>query len=328
VSATPPSDDRSELDRLREENAFLRAVLQYAGDVIVTTDTTGAISGWSGGAERVLGYEKAEVLGRPASFLYVDPTIRRTLAERLRAKRGAPLWDQEVQVRRKDGRKVWLSLTLADLYDGAGRRIGAVGTSRDVTERKRMERDLKRLSTTDRLTGLYNQAHFFSRLEVEKERAARLQHGLLLVLFDLDRFKEENDRHGHEAGDRTLRLVGGLIFQSIRKEVDAGFRYGGDEFCVIMPGSTVEGGLVFCERLRAAIAAAGGGVTASIGVAAYDATDPSQKLVQEADLAMYRAKRAGGDRICVSGRPEVAWREGVCVPAPAPDGATEGAVAR
>jgi diguanylate cyclase (GGDEF)-like protein/PAS domain S-box-containing protein len=306
-----PSDDRdAELQALRAENAWLRAVLHHASDILMTTDFAGRITEWSGGAEKILGYTRAEVLGRPASAFYVEPETRRQLVQRLRERGGEPLLDQEVQVRRKDGRKVWISLSIAELRDAKGRRIGTVGVSKDITERKRLERDLRRLSTTDKLTGLYNQAHFFGKLEIEKERAVRLGNALVLLLFDLDHFKQHNDRFGHEAGDRLLRSVGGIIFQSIRKEVDSGFRYGGDEFCVLLPGSTIDGGLVFAERVRAAIAAASDvGVTASLGLCAFDPDDRGLQLVKAADLAMYCAKRSGGNRICVHGRAG-AWRAG------------------
>ncbi len=319
-----PDRGSAELKRLREENAFLRSVLRYAGDILITTDTRGRITEWSGGAEKILGWSKEEVLGTPVAALYVEPRTRRALVGRLRVPRGKgePLLDEEVLVRRKDGRRIWLSLTLTILHDAEGRRIGTVGVSKEITERKRMERELRRLSRTDKLTGLYNQAHFFAKLEVEKERALRLGHALALVLFDLDRFKDYNDQNGHEAGDKVLRLVGSIVFQSIRKEVDSGFRYGGDEFCCLIPGSGVEGGLVFAERVRSLIEAAHvGHVTASMGVVAHDPAASGLQIVKAADFAMYCAKRAGGNRICVHGR-EGAWRDGQPLPpaaVPAPD---------
>ena len=310
MTVVPPDDRDAELRALRAENAWLRAVVRYASDILITTDVAGRVTDWSGGAEKILGYTKDEMLGRPASLLYVEQETRRALVRKLRERPDEPLLDQEVQVRRKDGRKLWISLSLSDLRDEDGQRIGTVGVSKDITERKRMERELRRLSTTDKLTGLYNQAHFFERLEIEKERALRLGHALVLILFDLDRFKDYNDRHGHEAGDRVLRFVGSVVFQSIRKEVDSGFRYGGDEFCCLLPGSTVEGCVVFAERVRAAVeAGAHDGVTASLGVCAFDPQDRGLQLVKAADAAMYRAKRAGGNRICIHGR-EGAWRAG------------------
>lgn len=309
---TGPADDlETENRRLREENAWLRSVLRYAGDILICTDLHGKLTEWSGGAEKILGWRKDEVLGRSVYEVYVDPETPRELARKLRERPGEPLLDQDVQVRRKDGRKVWLSLSLADLLDGEGRRIGRVGVSKDVTERKRLERELRRLSVTDKLTGLHNQAHFYERLEIEKERAVRLEHGLALVLFDLDGFKEYNDANGHEAGDRVLRSVGGVVINTIRKEVDSGYRYGGDEFCCLLPGSDVAGAVVFAERLRAGIASGdvGASITASIGICVHDVADRAQQIVKAADLAMYRAKRAGGNRICVHGRDEH-WRGG------------------
>ncbi|GIW70905.1 MAG: hypothetical protein KatS3mg102_0447 [Planctomycetota bacterium] len=292
----------AEVERLRAEVDLLRAILRCAGDIIVTADTEGRIVEWSDAAERLLGYRRAEVIGTPVAQLYEDPAVRARLLERLAATGGEPLLDQEVRVRRKDGRSLWLSLSLAELRDRQGRLLGTVGVAKDITERKRLERELRRLTRTDRLTGLYNQAHFFERLEVEKERALRLEHQLALVMFDLDRFKPYNDEHGHQAGDAALRAVGGVIFRQIRKEVDSGFRYGGDEFCLLLPGTDAWGALHSAERVRAGIEALGlGGITASMGIAAFDRERPAQDLLAEADEAMYGAKRAGGNCIAVHG---------------------------
>jgi diguanylate cyclase (GGDEF)-like protein/PAS domain S-box-containing protein len=304
-----------ELERLRAEVAYLRAVVNCAGDIIVTTDREGRIIEWSEGARKALGWERDEMIGRPASSVYVDPGAREALVERLRAQGGAPLVDQEIAVRRKDGKKLWLSLSLAELRGPSGEPIGTVGVAKDVTERRRLERELRRLSVTDKLTGLFNQSQFFESLEVEKERAARLGHALSLVLFDLDRFKEWNDSRGHDEGDRALRAVGSVIFGAIRKEVDTGYRYGGDEFCVLLPGTEPEGAVVFAERIRAGVERLGiGTITASFGVSSYDPRRPARKIVKEADAAMYRAKRAGGNRICIYGRAGVAWAGGRALP--------------
>ena len=98
-----------------------------------------------------------------------------------------------------------------------------------------MERRLRDLAITDDLTGLYNQRHFHERLSQEARRARRLRQKLSLILLDLDGFKAINDRLGHPAGDRILKEFAAAIEISIRKEVDSAFRYGGDEFVVILP---------------------------------------------------------------------------------------------
>jgi diguanylate cyclase (GGDEF)-like protein/PAS domain S-box-containing protein len=314
AGASPASGD--EVARLRAERTYLRAVVERAYDILVATDAEGRMTEFSEGASRALGYARDEVIGRPATMLYVDPRARAALIERVRAAGTGAIVDEELAFRRKDGRKILVSLSLAELRDEAGRVIGAVGVAKDVTERKRLERELRRLSVTDKLTGLYNQSHFYELLEIEKERALRLGHPLSLVLFDLDRFKEWNDNAGHAAGDKALRAVGGVVFGAIRKEVDSGFRYGGDEFCVLLPGTEGDGAIAFAERIRAGVEALGlGGITASVGLAAHDPGARARQIVKAADAAMYRAKRAGGNRICLDGRDGIAYARGVGMPA-------------
>ena len=308
------SELRDQVARLRAELSDLRAILRCAGDIIVTADLDGRITEFSDGAERLLGYGRAEMLGRPAASIYVDPRERERLLEELRAT-GGPLVDREILLRRKDGRVLATSISFAELRDESGRLVGTVGVGKDITERKRLERELKRLSVTDKLTGLFNQSHFFKLLEVEKERAVRLKLPLSLLLSDLDNFKRLNDERGHEEGNRALRAVARVLFEQVRREVDVAFRYGGDEFCVLLPGTTASGALAFAERIRAGIEAlAFGGLTASIGIAQYEPDNPSQAIVGAADAAMYRAKRLGGNRIAIFGRDDVIWAGGLPLP--------------
>jgi diguanylate cyclase (GGDEF)-like protein/PAS domain S-box-containing protein len=298
----------AELDELRREVEHLRAILRCAGDIIVTADPHGRIIEWSEAAARVLGYPAEEMIGAPVDRIYEDPSVRADMLTKLEGLGGEPLVDQEVRVRRADGKVIWLSLSLADLRDGAGELLGTVGVAKDISERKRLERELRRLTRTDRLTGLYNQAHFFERLEIEKERAHRLGHPLSLVYFDLDGFKPFNDTNGHQAGDAVLRKVGGIIFRQIRKEVDSGFRYGGDEFCVLLPGTDVVGALHFAERIRSGVEELGlGEIRTSLGLAELDlARYAIHDLLQDADDAMYAAKARGGNCVAIAGRQPVA----------------------
>ncbi len=104
---------------------------------------------------------------------------------------------------------------------------------RAIRERNALK-ELSRLSITDSLTGLYNQRHFYARLKEEIVRAQRQKHPLALVLLDMDNFKTYNDTHGHLAGDELLQNVGRIINNCIRENVDSGYRYGGDEFAIIL----------------------------------------------------------------------------------------------
>ncbi|UCB44800.1 MAG: sensor domain-containing diguanylate cyclase [Spirochaetota bacterium] len=168
---------------------------------------------------------------------------------------------------------------------------------------------MERISITDGMTELYNYRYFKRRLDYEVVRASRYNHCLSLVLFDVDYFKNYNDTLGHPAGDAALKKVAMILRSMIRKS-DIPVRYGGEEFCVILPEGTTETGLVFAERLRKQIEAyrfereevqPGGTLTVSLGVASFPKhADSAQQLVKEADAALYRAKGLGRNRTCLA----------------------------
>ena len=157
---------------------------------------------------------------------------------------------------------------------------------------------------TDELTGLLNQRACHERLGEEVARADRTGNPLSVVLFDLDHFKQINDTYGHAAGDRALRAVGERLRATVRAD-DTVARFGGEEFALIVAGAGPAQALEAAERTRAAIAEAPvdpGRLSASAGVATYGRDgDNAQDLLEAADRALYRAKRAGRDRTCQAG---------------------------
>jgi two-component system cell cycle response regulator len=175
------------------------------------------------------------------------------------------------------------------------------------------QRKLEEQSITDGLTGLKNRRFFDERLQEEFKRAQRYGDSLSLIMIDLDHFKAVNDRHGHQAGDAVLREAAALMRQSIR-DPDICARYGGEEFAVILPKTHMSGALAVAERIWRALgqkeyevpvsAAAAEGkvkVTASVGLAFYPAKDISsgELLLRFADQALYQAKKAGRNTICL-----------------------------
>ena len=164
---------------------------------------------------------------------------------------------------------------------------------------------LHELTMTDDLTGLYNQRWLLTRLGEEFARAQRHNLALAVLMLDLDRFKEVNDSHGHIFGSAVLRRVGDVLKQGVRG-IDVAVRYGGDEFCVVLPQTTLPGAVAVAERLRATIARSDVGepnepvkVTISIGVSALgecEATD-ARGLLLAADKALYAAKEQGRNRV-------------------------------
>jgi len=170
--------------------------------------------------------------------------------------------------------------------------------SRTLKEKEKLEEEVRRLSITDDLTGLYNHLHFFKTLEAEISRLKRQKTSLSLLMFDLDNFKKYNDLYGHIEGDKVLRKIGEIIKNSIRSNVDTGYRYGGDEFAVILIGASVEQALSIAERIRSSIENAGfRDITVSIGLAEYEEPLDVEVFVKRADDAMYVAKHSGGNRI-------------------------------
>ena len=149
--------------------------------------------------------------------------------------------------------------------------------------------ELERLSITDNLTGLYNQRHFFNRLKEEIDRAERQKHPLSLILLDLDNFKEYNDKYGHLAGDKMLARAGKIIISSIRESVDTAFRYGGDEFAIILVEADDGIAINISERLMRGFKEEGS-LTASIGFATYAKDMKVTDLIEFADRSLYRGK--------------------------------------
>jgi len=159
---------------------------------------------------------------------------------------------------------------------------------RNVSERN-LRKELSWLSMTDSLTGLYNQREFYVRLKQEIMRSVRQKHPLGLILVDLDNFKEYNDRYGHVAGDAVLSSVGRAINKSIREGVDTGYRYGGDEFAVILIDSDRTIADDIGKRIRQAIDE-NGRVGASVGYAIYSDRMSLTEFVSTADSNLYKVK--------------------------------------
>jgi len=183
---------------------------------------------------------------------------------------------------------------------------------RDITDRKQVEKALRdserryrELSTIDGLTQLYNSRHFYHQLKIEIERADRYGHPLTLLLFDLDNFKAFNDTYGHIEGDRVLSGLGRVV-KSCLRQTDSAYRYGGEEFTVLLPMTSGTDGAVTAERIRTEfrkenIAPSPGQdvhMTVSIGVAQYKPQEEMQAFVHRVDQLMYQAKKNGKDRVC------------------------------
>lgn len=205
---------------------------------------------------------------------------------------------------RKDGEPITVGMTVTPM-ERKGLLIGAVVVFRDIGERKRMEAELHAMATTDPLTGLPNRRYFLSRLDQEAARLQRFDDTeCALLMLDLDHFKQVNDSHGHAAGDRILTHFAEVIRTSLRKTDFAG-RLGGEEFAILLMGTTPEDAAEFADRLRKRVkdeTISHDGtrirITVSIGVTPLLPQDTSIDItLARADAALYRAKAGGRNRI-------------------------------
>jgi diguanylate cyclase (GGDEF)-like protein len=199
------------------------------------------------------------------------------------------------------------------LFDLQARLIAAQRVTDLHAELDRHRAELAHLARHDPLTGLGNRRSLQQDLEVLHARSRRYGRRFALAMCDIDRFKSYNDTHGHQAGDQALRAVATTIARELRGG-DSVYRYGGEEFLLVLPEQTLETALIAVERVRSAVErlaipqpAAGpdGRLTLSAGIAAFDPGEAptAEALLGQADAALYRAKSAGRNQIALANSP-------------------------
>lgn len=173
-----------------------------------------------------------------------------------------------------------------------------------VLRERAMREKLERLAITDDLTKLFNARHFYNKLTSEIDRANRYGHPLTLLMLDIDFFKVYNDTYGHLEGNTVLSRLGQIIRQGLRR-LDTAYRYGGEEFTVILPETDGANAYHAARRLSEAIGKEiffptgdkGVGITVSIGIAQYRPEEEMEAFIKRADMAMYESKKCGRNRI-------------------------------
>jgi diguanylate cyclase (GGDEF)-like protein/PAS domain S-box-containing protein len=216
------------------------------------------------------------------------------------------------RTRHRDGKDIWIESALRVTRNPATGAIdGVVAISRDVSNQKEAERELKYLATIDGLTGIANRRRFDEELESEWKRARRETTSLSLLLIDVDSFKKFNDQYGHQAGDACLRSIGQVLIAQTRRPGDLAARYGGEEFALLLPETDAPGCEHIAESIRRSLADLSivhesnvptKKVTVSIGGAIISPNGgSSSSLVEAADRALYSAKDSGRDRLILSG---------------------------
>jgi diguanylate cyclase (GGDEF)-like protein/PAS domain S-box-containing protein len=292
--------DRVEVRRLVEESEQrFRSLFEHNTDAVFAFDLVGRFTMVNPATQVLTGYTAEELFGSSFSMLVHPDDLDRTAAHFDRAVAG-DAQEYGTRVLHRSGAERDLDVTNTPIMVD-GEIVGVFGVAKDVTDRRRLERELGHQATHDALTGLPNRF----QLELAIEAAATGSDPDRTLLFiDLDRFKLVNDSLGHRTGDEVLVVAVARLRRGVRGS-DLLARWAGDEFCVLLSAGTApDTALVIAERLRALLAepfhVAGREVrlSASIGVARSDGGS-GERLVQIADQAMYAAKRAGRDRISV-----------------------------
>jgi len=304
-------------ERKRAEQAVFaekeraQVTLESIGDAVITTDAQGRIEYLNPVAEQLSGWNEDEARGRPLGEVLklINEVTREPLVEPLlttlgRGESTAPA-DHSVLVTRI-GQEIAIQESAAPICDRQGRVIGAVIVFHDVTKERRLKRALSYQASHDALTGLINRREFDNRLQACVQSAQRQEGIYALLYIDLDQFKVVNDTCGHQAGDRLMRDVTGLLQTRVRA-ADTIARLGGDEFGVLLESCSPEQATRIAEGIRQAIrdyrfvwGASTLSVGASIGVVEITRdTENVASIMSAADIACYAAKDEGRNRIHV-----------------------------
>ena len=297
---------------LRMSEERYRDLVESANDMVLRTDKKGCLTYANVSTIRVSGYEEEEIIGKHYLSLFrSDMQDEAANFFRDQIARGIKNTYSEYPVVRKDGSEVWLGQNTQLIFEN-GKVVGFQAVSRDITERRWLEEELKKsegkyreLSIIDDLTRLYNSRHFYNQLQMELDRIERYDYPLTLLLLDLDDFKVFNDTYGHIEGDKVLFRFGQVIKRCLRKG-DSAYRYGGEEFTIILPMTSQEEGSVTAERIRAELKqenfstdpGKNVNLTVSIGLAQYKKKEDIKDFVNRVDHFMYQGKKRGKDRIC------------------------------
>ncbi len=310
---------------LRDSEAYLQQVVDGLSVATLAINAEHRITHWNRALEVMSGIPASEAIGTSNQWKSFYPAARPIMADLVLDGAMENLVDRFYHGRFRRSRLVdggyeaedffphlgsdgrWLFFTAAPVRNARGEVVGAIETLQDVTERRRAEEALREseeryrlLSLTDSLTGLFNSRHLRERLQVEQERAQRYERPLALLVLDCDNFKRVNDTHGHLEGDKVLMQLARIIGGGMRR-TDSGYRYGGEEFVVLLPETALTAAVQLAERLREQFAAAVVGTesgaelrcTVSIGVAELNAGESAEDLVRRADEACYAAKGRG-----------------------------------
>ena len=268
---------------------YIKKILKYANDVFIIKDTNNRII-FVNDKIKEYGYEPDSLIGKSYLSLLSSKHKGRRFSRIVEEKIGL---NYEVEFLRSDKSIVYALGSNSPIYDDNGNILFVISILTDITSYKELQKRLIKSTYIDYLTRLYNIRYLYRRLREELKRADRKGEGLAVIMLDVDNFKKYNDYFGHEEGNKILKKIGTIIRRSIREGVDLGFRFGGDEF-VILVNQTGEGvARGIANRVRTKVLELGEKfLDLSIGIAYYKPGQNIKDLMIEADRKAYKAKKS------------------------------------
>ena len=313
---TPRTVGQSGIGVPNGDGVDFKLLTENSNDVIFKIGSDGLSHYVSPSSTRVLSWSPEEMTGKGFETFVVPEDVWRIKAVDARHRSGAIDTGQtEFRVLRKDGGTIWVEGTSRSLPRRNNVVPEVVVVMRDISKRKALEEKLSEMALTDALTGLANRRSFDQAIESEWQRTKRTSAHMSLLLLDLDHFKEFNDHYGHQVGDDCLRMVAAATRETVRRPADIAARYGGEEIAVILPETEALGAVAVAEAIRTAVETLHiphvhnhegcGIVTVSIGAATAvlstsGSAQTSAGLLQAADIALYKAKHQGRNRVRTS----------------------------
>jgi diguanylate cyclase (GGDEF)-like protein/PAS domain S-box-containing protein len=287
--------------RAEEELKLAAKVFKQSSEGIVIADAHNRIIKVNPAFSNITGYSESEVLGCNPGMLGSGCHDRAFFRAMWHTLRSCGRWQGDVWNRHKNGELYLVSLSLSQVSGAAGKPAQYIASFSDITERKRVEGELRRMAHFDLLTGLPNRALLGDRVTHALQEASRNHETVTMMFMDLDRFKNVNDSLGHRIGDRLLVAVATRIKGALREQ-DTVSRVGGDEFVLLLPATNADGAahlaqeLVGLLQMPFLIDEHELAIGSSIGIALYPGDGASfETLYKSADAAMYRTKQEGGN---------------------------------
>jgi diguanylate cyclase (GGDEF)-like protein/PAS domain S-box-containing protein len=291
---------------LRQSEERYRLLAENAWDVVWTASVDGRVTYVNAAVERLRGVSVGEAMQHSLADIY-PPQSAASIRKYIRALLAAtstgtepPTFRQEHEYYGPDGSTRIAEMQVIPHLDQDGRIAEILGVSRDVSERKKLEAELRRLAVTDPVTGVWNRRHGEELLNADLSQAHDQGRSLSLLMLDVDRFKAINDTLGHQAGDGVLVEIARRLVK-ISRGTDMVARWGGEEFLILLRDCELRDGVSIAEKIRTEIADASFTdvctVSVSIGVAQLNREDDLTSWLARADEALYEAKRSGRNAV-------------------------------